>query len=130
MNRCILVMSAVAGLLLIVAPVTAQQVRIAPDTLTLSATNALHVRHANHVANEETKARLTDAIAAATPSPTHWKRGALIGSIVGTIGMYGLLFPELPVSGLAITASAFTGIIVGGLPGALIGGQFPRDTVP
>ena len=70
-----------------------------------------------------------------TPSshPTYWKEGALIGGVVGAaVGV--LVFHDLCSTSddadknctLMSVGGALTGALVLGIPGALIGGAFPK----
>lgn len=59
---------------------------------------------------------------------SHWKAGFVFGSIVGTLfvasvaGGYGAeLTPRF------VVVSVMGGVLIGGVPGALIGGLFPKD---
>lgn len=65
--------------------------------------------------------------------PTQWKRGLIIGGVIGTVGLGGfayLLCEELDESGDSCfgtgLAGAALGAFTGGIIGALIGGQFPK----
>ncbi len=63
---------------------------------------------------------------------THWKKGALIGGTAASAAWLLWILPpfirgedsDLGVAFLAATPAIF---ILGAIPGALIGGQFPRD---
>jgi hypothetical protein len=65
--------------------------------------------------------------------PTYWKEGALIGGLVGGLGL-GLFaaelcrFSEQPSNGCVGTTllTALVGTVIVGIPGALIGGSFPK----
>jgi len=63
--------------------------------------------------------------------PTHWKEGALVGGIVTGLGV-ALLINGLCSSdsggncGNAVVVGLMGGGAVGGIVGALIGGQFPK----
>lgn len=71
--------------------------------------------------------------------PTHWKRGLLIGGVIGTFGLgafvytlcEGLKETQESCLGPGLSGAAL-GAVIGGTVGALIGGQFPKrtDTVP
>jgi hypothetical protein len=71
--------------------------------------------------------------------PTHWKRGLLIGGLIGTVGLgafvyafcEGLKETDESCLGPALGGAAVGGL-AGGTVGALIGGQFPKhtDSVP
>jgi hypothetical protein len=71
--------------------------------------------------------------------PTHWKRGLLIGGVIGTVGLGALVYAlceslkdtQESCLGPGLGGAAL-GAVIGGTVGALIGGQFPKrtDTVP
>ena len=65
-------------------------------------------------------------------APTYWKEGALVGGvIVGAFGAYlyhGLCGMDGPDNcGGALVGGAILGFLIGAIPGALIGGQFPKS---
>lgn len=69
----------------------------------------------------------------ANPQPTQWKRGLIIGGVIGIVGLGGfvyLLCKELNESGDSCVGTglggAALGAFTGGIIGALIGGQFPK----
>jgi hypothetical protein len=79
-----------------------------------------------------------DTIARAV-RPTHWKKGLLIGGLIGTVGLGFVGFAlcgDLNESGSSCFApglgGAALGAVLGGTVGALIGGQFPMrlDAIP
>jgi tetrahydromethanopterin S-methyltransferase subunit D len=65
--------------------------------------------------------------------PTHWKEGALVGGVLGALG--GALLghaictqseqPEKNCTGTTVIGAVFSAAILA-IPGALIGGQFPK----
>jgi hypothetical protein len=61
--------------------------------------------------------------------PTHWKEGALVGALVGAVGG-GLLSEAICEQAETSSCSIVPGILLGAallaIPGALIGGQFPK----
>lgn len=71
--------------------------------------------------------------------PTHWKKGLMIGGLIGGAGLGWLVFSlctgDNETSGnnclLSTLGGAAIGAVLGGTVGALIGGQFPQrpDTV-
>ena len=73
-----------------------------------------------------------DTTHAATP-PTHWKRGLLIGGVIGGVGLGGfgyLLCKDLRETNESCVGpglgGAVVGAVTGGIIGALIGGQFHK----
>ena len=75
---------------------------------------------------------LRDTVPAQLP-PTYWKEGALIGGALGALGgaLLGHAVCETSdESGKSCTGSLFLGGVLGAailaIPGALIGGQFPK----
>jgi hypothetical protein len=66
-------------------------------------------------------------IALRPPAPTYWKEGAIIGTLVGALVIWkaGVVGIEkfTPRVGFGLLLA---GGLVGGVPGALIGGQFPK----
>ncbi|HZA92845.1 MAG TPA: hypothetical protein VE420_09485 [Gemmatimonadales bacterium] len=68
--------------------------------------------------------------------PTHWKRGLVIGGVIGAVGLGGILYAFCEEqsgdtsSGASCIGSglggAAIGAVIGGTVGALIGGQFPQ----
>ncbi|HKH82498.1 MAG TPA: hypothetical protein VKA25_02310 [Gemmatimonadales bacterium] len=60
--------------------------------------------------------------------PTHWKEGALAGALVGAVG--GGLLSDAICEESETSCSTVPGILLGAallaIPGALIGGQFPK----
>jgi hypothetical protein len=60
--------------------------------------------------------------------PTHWKEGALVGALVGAVG--GGLLSHAICEESETSCSTAPGILLGAallaIPGALIGGQFPK----
>ena len=69
----------------------------------------------------------------ASPQPTQWKRGLIIGGVIGAVGLGGFVFllcEELDESGDSCLGpglgGAALGAVTGGIIGALIGGQFPK----
>jgi hypothetical protein len=77
--------------------------------------------------------------AATSPQPTHWKKGLVIGGVIGTVGLGGFVYAlceglketQESCVGPALGGAAI-GAVIGGTVGALIGGQFPKRsaTVP
>jgi len=72
--------------------------------------------------------------------PTYWKEGALIGGVAGAVAgalLFAAFCESSDVAG-SCAGSTVGGVLVGalilGLPGALIGGQFPKggsaDSLP
>ena len=70
---------------------------------------------------------------ATSPQPTHWKKGLVIGGLVGTVGLGGFVYALC--EGLKETqescvgpglGGAAIGAVIGATVGALIGGQFPK----
>lgn len=59
-------------------------------------------------------------------SRTHWKRGALIGGVLSAALLYGFVFDDLRGE-YRVVASVGVAAIIGWIPGALIGGQFPKN---
>jgi len=61
--------------------------------------------------------------------PTHWKEGALIGALAGAVG--GGVLSQAICDQSETSCSAVPGILLGAallaIPGALIGGQFPKE---
>ena len=66
-------------------------------------------------------------IALRSPAPTYWKEGAILGTLVGALVIWkaGVVGIEdfTPRVGFGLLLA---GGLVGGVPGALIGGQFPK----
>lgn len=65
--------------------------------------------------------------AIARADSSHWKTGLIFGSIVGTLfvaGVAGAYGAEL--SPRFVVVSVMGGVLIGGVPGALIGGLFPK----
>lgn len=70
----------------------------------------------------------------ASPRPTHWKRGALIGGgiasaawVVASIATTrSCSLSSCTAVTILVTPVAF---LLGALPGSLIGAQFPKDTI-
>jgi hypothetical protein len=69
--------------------------------------------------------------------PTYWKEGMLIGGIAGAAGggFLGYAFcqdSEDPDANCALSSvlGALGGALLLAIPGALIGGQFPKDSGP
>jgi hypothetical protein len=67
--------------------------------------------------------------------PTHWKEGAIIGGAVGVLfgaGLGGSFCGMATDAGRSCTGSAVLGAVAGGLilaiPGAIIGGAFPKHS--
>jgi hypothetical protein len=125
-------LAGLASISLCTGAVRAQQVRLAPDSVTLAAGRALHSQAIGAVTLTADRLILAEGVAAPIAKSTHWKRGALIGSLIGAALVYGFLFHDVPLpsTGAAIIASVGTGMIVGGIPGALIGAQFPKGDAP
>lgn len=116
--------AAIAGALAITAisPIAAQQHRIAgPDPA------------AAFVVLSEHRNTTLPASNFATPRPTHWKRGALIGGgiasaawVIGSVvTTRSCSLSSCTVATILATPAAF---LLGALPGSLIGAQFPKDT--
>jgi hypothetical protein len=64
--------------------------------------------------------------------PTYWKEGALVGGailgVTGAVLMHGLCGMDGPDNcGGALIGGAILGFFLGAIPGALIGGQFPKS---
>lgn len=65
--------------------------------------------------------------------PTHWKEGALVGGVLGALGgaILGKAIctqseqPDKHCTG-SLLIGAVLGAVILGIPGALIGGQFPK----
>jgi hypothetical protein len=66
--------------------------------------------------------------------PTHWKEGALIGGVVTGLGLVlwvnALCSDSGTDCGDAVPLALLGGGLVGGVVGALIGGQFPKTEDP
>jgi hypothetical protein len=67
--------------------------------------------------------------------PTHWKKGLLIGGVIGGLGLGGLAYAlceELRESQESCLGPGLGGValggVIGGIAGALIGGAFPKTT--
>jgi hypothetical protein len=62
--------------------------------------------------------------------PTHWKEGALVGALAGAVAG-GVLGQAICEQGETSSCSTVPGILLGAallaIPGALIGGQFPKE---
>lgn len=65
--------------------------------------------------------------AAHSGQQTHWKEGFIIGTVVGALVVYkgGVVGIDRFTPRVAIGLTAL-GSLIGGVPGALIGGQFPK----
>ena len=58
---------------------------------------------------------------------SYWKTGFIVGSVVGTLlaaGVAGAYGADLDFRFVAISVAG--GVLIGGVPGALIGGLFPK----
>jgi hypothetical protein len=67
--------------------------------------------------------------------PTHWKNGALIGGVVTGLGLLLLVDgfcrgSDSECAGGPVPQALLVGGVIGGLFGALIGGQFPKAEDP
>jgi hypothetical protein len=75
--------------------------------------------------------------AAVRVQPTHWKKGLLIGGVIGGLGLGALAYAlceELRETEESCLGPGLGGLavggVVGGIAGALIGGAFPKATEP
>jgi hypothetical protein len=62
--------------------------------------------------------------------PTHWKKGALIGGLAGGAALAVLVETVCSLGdcgGSATVNALLGGAVLGGIVGALIGGQFPKE---
>ena len=67
--------------------------------------------------------------------PTHWRKGALIGGAVTGLGLLLLVDgfcrdSDTGCEGGTVPMALLAGGVFGGLAGALIGGQFPKEEDP
>jgi hypothetical protein len=133
MNRFCLTLAIVASVAVCAAPGHAQQVRLAPDSVTLAAGRALHSHAIGAVTLTADRLILAEEVAAPIAKSTHWKRGGLIGWGLGTVILYAFLVSSADTASehiFSAIAAPMGGLVLGGLPGALIGGQFPKDSTP
>lgn len=85
------------------------------------------------------RATAGDTTNAPAVRPTHWKKGLLIGGVIGGLGLGALAYSLC--EGLSETQESCLGSglggvalggVIGGITGALIGGAFPKatETIP
>jgi hypothetical protein len=81
------------------------------------------------------RATAADTTNAPSVRPTHWKKGLLIGGVIGGLGVGGLAYAlceELRETQESCLGPGLGGValggVIGGITGALIGGAFPKTT--
>jgi len=81
------------------------------------------------------RASAADTTNAPAVHPTHWKKGLLIGGVIGGLGLGGLAYAlceELRETQESCLGPGLGGValggVMGGITGALIGGAFPKTT--
>lgn len=103
----------------------AQRPGLAADADILSRGQAFSPRRMQDDQVRAPSSALADLSSHQGASRTHWKRGALISAVVSGAAVYALVFPDGAWEERAVVSLGF-GAIIGWIPGALIGGQFPR----
>ena len=117
-------LSLTLGLMSVTLPLAAQ---VPANTIPGPAPSVLF-----RAASTRNLAALPDSVQRSIP-PTQWKRGMLIGGILGAVGggalgfgLCGLSETQTSCLGTGL-AAALGGALLGGTIGALIGGQFPQQ---